>query len=98
MDRRDLLKTLTLAAAGALTGCASATTTTTPTQAGPVKFSAGTETPKSTPKTSSLVDAVEDTETPRPNSTARAIRTIPRTAMASCLSAGRSSRPFRPHC
>jgi predicted TIM-barrel fold metal-dependent hydrolase len=47
MDRRDLLKTLTLAAAGALTGCASATTTTTPTQAGPVKFSAGTATPKS---------------------------------------------------
>src|SRR5262249_53239067 len=47
MDRRELLKVLSLAAAGALTGCASATTTATPTQAGPVKFSAGTETPKS---------------------------------------------------
>ena len=45
-DRRDVLKTLSLAAAGALTGCASATTTT-PQQAGPVKFSAGIETPKS---------------------------------------------------
>ena len=44
-DRRDVLKTLSLAAAGALTGCASATTT--PTQAGPVKFSAGIATPKS---------------------------------------------------
>jgi D-galactarolactone isomerase len=45
MDRRELLKTLSLAAAGALTGCATATTTAT--QPGPVKFSAGTATPKS---------------------------------------------------
>ena len=44
--RRDLLKTASMASAGVLTGCAS-TTTTTPTQAGPVKFSAGTATPKS---------------------------------------------------
>jgi len=47
MDRRDVLKTMSLAAAGALAGCATGTTATTPTQAGPVKFSAGTETPKS---------------------------------------------------
>ena len=47
MDRRDVLKTLSLAAAGALAGCAGATTATTTTQPGPVKFSAGTETPKS---------------------------------------------------
>jgi len=45
--RRDVLRTVSMAAAGALAGCASAATTTTPTQAGPVKFSAGTETPKS---------------------------------------------------
>lgn len=44
-NRRDVLKTMSLAAAGALAGCA--TTTTTATQAGPVKFSAGTATPKS---------------------------------------------------
>jgi predicted TIM-barrel fold metal-dependent hydrolase len=47
MDRRDVLKTMSLAAAGALAGCAGATTATSPTQPGPVKFSAGTETPKS---------------------------------------------------
>jgi len=47
MDRRDVLKTMSLAAAGALAGCASASTATTATQAGPVKFSAGTATPKS---------------------------------------------------
>src|SRR5207248_2398795 len=47
MDRRDVLKTMSLAAAGMLAGCASATTATTATQTGPVKFSAGTETPKS---------------------------------------------------
>ena len=45
--RRDVLKTMSLTAAGALAGCATGTTVTTATQAGPVKFSAGTETPKS---------------------------------------------------
>ena len=45
--RRDVLKTMSLTAAGALAGCATGTTATTATQAGPVKFSAGTETPKS---------------------------------------------------
>ena len=45
--RRDVLKTMSLAGAGALAGCATGSTATTATQAGPVKFSAGTETPKS---------------------------------------------------
>src|SRR5215470_3913819 len=45
--RRDVLRTGSMAAAGVLAGCASATTATTSTQPGPVKFSAGTETPKS---------------------------------------------------
>jgi D-galactarolactone isomerase len=44
MHRRDVLKTMSLAAAGVLAGCRTATTAT---QAGPVKFSAGTATPKS---------------------------------------------------
>jgi D-galactarolactone isomerase len=42
-DRRDVLKTMSLAAAGALAGCAHATTA-----AEPVKYSAGTARPKST--------------------------------------------------
>jgi len=45
-NRRDVLKMISLAAAGTVTGCATATTGPA-TQPGPVKFSAGTATPKS---------------------------------------------------
>ena len=43
-NRRDMLKMMSVATAGALTGCAPGAMTT---QTGPVKFSAGTATPKS---------------------------------------------------
>jgi D-galactarolactone isomerase len=44
-NRRDVLRMISLAAAGALTGCGPGLTAMT-TRAGPVKFSAGTATPK----------------------------------------------------
>jgi predicted TIM-barrel fold metal-dependent hydrolase len=55
MDRRDVLKTLSLAAAGGLAGCATGSTAAPATQAGPVKFSAGTATPK-TPAPANAAD------------------------------------------